>query len=684
MLLLGIATTSVNAQVTIGSSEEPAQSAVLDLNTGGAGNLGLLLPRVALTSDVDAVTIHEPAAGLMVYADGTGGLPAGVYVWDGEKWQTNATASGATLTVDVPVTSFSLNTPLSVERWKTGKLSVSAFYPEDATLPYIRWQPFSGVNNIGEITASLTEYAFTAEQPGTTIIKAISLDGCVSVDGTITIWQNYVSGVTVTNSNPLRLTIGDPVTALTATVTPADATRKTLSWTSETPSVASVSGSGDTWTVSELAVGNTTITASATDESGKLGQIACEVYPKINQPADISVTTGAAAQAMAVPATTPAHTYQLTDFEITSSNTSVVSYDKTTGMLTFGSAGTATLTVKFPDYDASQTSFGITVKSCTAVPTLSGNTNYTVNKNATQSISVTANGNGNGDTNLTYQWQSSTNGSSGWANVAGTSASYTVPTGTAGTIYYHCLVTNSCGTSTSGNYTVTVRDCTGAPAQPGSITIPTKVTTGVNFQVSISAVSGATGYTWNTPSGLTVVSGQGTSTITYKASSAGSIASGAITVYAYNDCGNSTTQKSGAAITVVAACTGTTIINGAYSAPEYYPNMAYNTLAGMVKYGGFAVIADLCVHASVQSGSMSAVTNACSALNSPTNLGWRVPNAAEAANMYEKGVFTEGDQWTSTKCSSNAERGIGLGNGIVYICTWNIANTCSVRCVRTL
>jgi hypothetical protein len=91
-ILLLLITTSLNAQVTIGSAENPAESAVLDLNTGGPGNLGLLLPRVALTSADDDETIASPATGLMVYASGTDGLPAGIYVWDGAKWQTNSTS----------------------------------------------------------------------------------------------------------------------------------------------------------------------------------------------------------------------------------------------------------------------------------------------------------------------------------------------------------------------------------------------------------------------------------------------------------------------------------------------------------------------------------------------------------------------------------------------------------------
>ncbi|MDR0864857.1 MAG: hypothetical protein LBO74_07995, partial [Candidatus Symbiothrix sp.] len=91
--LLLVMTTGLKAQVVIGTNAaEPVASAVLDLNSGIDGNLGLLLPRVALESATDEETIKDPATGLMVYADGTGGLAAGVYVWDGSKWVTEGTA----------------------------------------------------------------------------------------------------------------------------------------------------------------------------------------------------------------------------------------------------------------------------------------------------------------------------------------------------------------------------------------------------------------------------------------------------------------------------------------------------------------------------------------------------------------------------------------------------------------
>ncbi len=62
-------------------------------------NKGVLLPRVALTSSTDQVTIASPATGLMVFNTGTGGLTYTGYVfWNGSEWralQSTTTITGS-------------------------------------------------------------------------------------------------------------------------------------------------------------------------------------------------------------------------------------------------------------------------------------------------------------------------------------------------------------------------------------------------------------------------------------------------------------------------------------------------------------------------------------------------------------------------------------------------------------
>jgi hypothetical protein len=92
LMVLGVA--SMNAQVLIGSENEPTPGAVLDLNNASPGYIGgLLLPRVELT-DLDDITTDISAAaghvadlkGLIVYNTSTS--TEGIYVWNGSnKWE---------------------------------------------------------------------------------------------------------------------------------------------------------------------------------------------------------------------------------------------------------------------------------------------------------------------------------------------------------------------------------------------------------------------------------------------------------------------------------------------------------------------------------------------------------------------------------------------------------------------
>ena len=82
LLMLILAFANVNAQVAIGTST-PDASAKFQID---ANDKGFLAPRVALTSLTDNTTIASPATGLMVYCNGTGGLEAGFYYWNGSSW----------------------------------------------------------------------------------------------------------------------------------------------------------------------------------------------------------------------------------------------------------------------------------------------------------------------------------------------------------------------------------------------------------------------------------------------------------------------------------------------------------------------------------------------------------------------------------------------------------------------
>ena len=129
---------------------------------------------------------------------------------------------------------------------------------------------------------------------------------------------------------------------------------------------------------------------------------------------------------------------------------------------------------------------------------------------------------------------------------------------TAGTTYYvRAYATINSGT-VYGNEQIFITVCP-LPTMPGAIIGNTTVTqnaTGVTY--SISSVSGATGYTWTVPSGATIASGQGTTSITVNFGTLG----GNISVQATNSCGNSASNNLNVITILSADCGTVTDIDG--------------------------------------------------------------------------------------------------------------------------
>jgi hypothetical protein len=169
--------------------------------------------------------------------------------------------------------------------------------------------------------------------------------------------------------------------------------------------------------------------------------------------------------------------------------------------------------------------------------------------------------NANTGTGVTYQWKQ--NGS----NISGATTSSYIANASGN---YTCLVSNSCGGVTSNSIAVTVN---AIPATPGSITGPA---TGVCSSVktySISAVAGATGYTWSPPAGATVTSGQGT--ISAGITFTGTFSGGLISVSASNGCGSSLLSS----LTVTGAPAQPGTITGLVSVCHNQNNVSYSIVA---------------------------------------------------------------------------------------------------------
>ncbi len=202
-----------------------------------------------------------------------------------------------------------------------------------------------------------------------------------------------------------------------------------------------------------------------------------------------------------------------------------------------------------------------------------------------------------GLTNITYP---QTNVSYSIAAVPGaTSYTWTVPSGASialgqGSnsiqVNYACgtssgnlgvTASNSCGSSGTNSVSITV--ATSTPAMPGAISGTNNLPAGVSgMTYSISPVSGATSYTWTVPSGASIISGQGSSSIIVNYSCAA--VSGNIGVTSTNDCGTSGMRTM--AVTVNSspaqpgAITGTSSVSSGGSGITY----SISTVTGATSY----------------------------------------------------------------------------------------------------
>ncbi len=204
-------------------------------------------------------------------------------------------------------------------------------------------------------------------------------------------------------------------------------------------------------------------------------------------------------------------------------------------------------------------------------------------------ISVTASGTGV----LTYQWYSNTISANSGGLSLGTSngaqtSSYTPQATTAGTLYYCCVVTGSCGSVTSnvsGAFTVN-------PATSITSQSTTGQTTCLNVPfTSISITASGTGtltYQWysnattGTSGGTSLGSGNGAQTNTYTPQS---VTAGTLYYYCvvHSDCGSDITSSISGAFIVIADLTWTGAIStdwntiGNWSCP-FLPDLTKNVL----------------------------------------------------------------------------------------------------------
>ena len=122
---------------------------------------------------------------------------------------------------------------------------------------------------------------------------------------------------------------------------------------------------------------------------------------------------------------------------------------------------------------------------------------------------------------VTYQWQSSNDGST-WADITGaTAATYTPSSATAGTLYYRVVVNasgNGCDAVTSGSATVVITPDLSISAQP--VAISECIGGNLPITVTVAGGTGTISYQWeSSPDGTTWTAISGATAATYTPSS---------------------------------------------------------------------------------------------------------------------------------------------------------------------
>ena len=263
--------------------------------------------------------------------------------------------------------------------------------PEDATNQNVTWK-----SDKPEIATVDANGKVTAVKVGEATITVTTEDGGKTATCKVTVSETSVAvtGVTL-NKATLSLIAGASET-LTATVAPADATNKKVTWKSSDAAVASVDANGK---VTGVKAGEATITVT-TEDGGKTAT--CKVTVKPNLVSEITLAALAiyVGESKAVTATVKPD--DATNKELTwkSSDESIATVDAT-GKVTGVKIGTTTITATARDGSGVSGSCTVTVlshvKKVTVTPA-----NLTLGKNKSYTLTATVDAQPGTDTGVTW------------------------------------------------------------------------------------------------------------------------------------------------------------------------------------------------------------------------------------------------------------------------------------------
>ena len=263
--------------------------------------------------------------------------------------------------------------------------------PADATNQKVTWK-----SDKPEIATVDANGKVTGVKAGEATITVTTEDGGKTATCKVTVSETSVAvtGVTL-NKTALTLNIGANET-LSATVAPADATNKKVTWKSSDAAVATVDANGK---VTAVKAGEATITVT-TEDGGKTATCKVTVQPKLVSEITLAALAIYVGESKAITATVKPD--DATNKELTwkSSDESIATVDAT-GKVTGVKIGTTTITATARDGSGVSGSCTVTVlshvKKVTVTPA-----NLTLGKNKSYTLTATVDAQPGTDTGVTW------------------------------------------------------------------------------------------------------------------------------------------------------------------------------------------------------------------------------------------------------------------------------------------
>ena len=309
----------------------------------------------------------------VVTAKSVGNATISVTTTDGLKTATCA------VEVRQKVTSVTLNkTSLSLNEGESSTLTATV-KPDNAYDKTVVWT--SSDTSVAKVDGN---GKVTSVSKGSATITATANDGSGKYATCSVTVKRLVSSIELDKTS-LTLNVNESAT-LTATVLPATANNKTVSWSSSNSAVATVSSSGE---VTGKAKGVATITATAKDGSGVSASCAVEVKQPVTSITlgQTSLSLNEGESAVLTPTVSPENA---NDKSVTwsSSDTSVAKVDGN-GKVTAVSKGTATITATANDGSGKYATCSVTViRLVSSIELDKTSLTLNVNENATLTATV--------------------------------------------------------------------------------------------------------------------------------------------------------------------------------------------------------------------------------------------------------------------------------------------------------